>query len=213
VSGNAAGRRVVLAGASSAAGRAVAAALTAAGARVLAIGSDAGRLAEVDAERREVCDLRDFASVLALAERTRTEEGAIDGLVHLVGGWRGGNGLAGQTDDDWDFLHERILTTLRNTTRAFADDVAASDSGRLAIVSSTAAQRPYPGGANYATAKLAAETWVRAVDRGFSKSGSAARSTIFVVSTLNGREQALADGIVGLWSQIPPQRIVLDDAR
>jgi 3-oxoacyl-[acyl-carrier protein] reductase len=204
------GRVVVVAGASSGAGKAVAAALAAAGARVVAVGSDAERLAEVDAARREVCDLRDYGAVLELAERLRREEAGIDGLVHLVGGWRGGNGLAGQSDEDWDFLHGRILTTLRNTTRAFADDLAASDAGRLAIVSSTAAQRPYPGGANYATAKLAAETWVRAVDRGFSKSGSAARSTIFVVSTLNGRESLLADAVVALWSGRPQQRILLE---
>ncbi len=39
------GRVVVVAGASSAAGRAVCAELTAAGARVVAVGTDAGRLA------------------------------------------------------------------------------------------------------------------------------------------------------------------------
>jgi 3-oxoacyl-[acyl-carrier protein] reductase len=213
MSASVAGRVVVIAGASSTAGKAVAAALTAAAARVVAVGSDAARLAEVDAGRRDVCDLRDFPAVLELAERIRREEGGVDGLIHLVGGWRGGNGLAGQTDEDWDFLHERILTTLRNTTRAFADDLAASEAGRLAIVSSSAAQRPYPGGANYATAKVAAETWVRAVDRGFSKSGSAARSTIFVVSTLNGREALLADAVVSLWSQLPQQRVVLEEGR
>ena len=47
-------------------------------------------------------------------------------LVHLVGGWRGGRGLAGQSDADWEFLHRNIVATLRNTTRAFHEDLAAS---------------------------------------------------------------------------------------
>jgi hypothetical protein len=34
-----------------------------------------------------------------------------------------------------------------------------------------------------------------------------------VVSTLNGREELLADAVVGLWSQLPQQRIVLDEGR
>ncbi|RII96968.1 SDR family oxidoreductase, partial [Clavibacter michiganensis] len=180
------------------------------GARVVAVGTDAGRLADVDASRREVCDLADHAAVVELAERIRADLGGVDGLIHLVGGWRGGNGLEGQTDDDWDFLHERLVTTLRNTTRAFDADLQASDAGRLAIVSSTAVQRPYPGGANYSTAKIAAETWVRAVDRGFSKAGSPARTTIFVVKALGGLERALGRRVVKLWTSVPPERDLIE---
>ncbi|WP_150307572.1 SDR family NAD(P)-dependent oxidoreductase [Planctomonas psychrotolerans] len=209
----AAGRVVVVPGATGAAGRAVASALTRAGARVVAVGTDAGRLAGVDAEVREVCDLGDFDATLRLAEKVAVTVGRVDGLIHLVGGWRGGGGLAGQTDDDWEFLQGRILGTLRNTTRAFDEDLRASDAGRLAVVSSTAVQRPYPGGANYSTAKLAAETWARAVDRGFSKSGSPARTTIFVVSTLNGLEGALAERVVDLWESLPPERVLLEPTR
>ncbi len=204
------GRVVVVAGASSAAGRAVCAELTAAGARVVAVGTDAGRLAEVDSERREVCDLADHAAVVELTGRIRADLGGVDGLIHLVGGWRGGNGLEGQTDDDWDFLHERLVTTLRNTTRAFDADLQASDAGRLAIVSSPSEQRPYPGGANYSTAKIAAETWVRAVDRGFSKAGSPARTTIFVVKALGGLERALGRRVVKLWTAVPPERDLIE---
>jgi 3-oxoacyl-[acyl-carrier protein] reductase len=210
---SASGRVVVVAGATSAAGRAVSAALTQAGARVVAIGTDASRLADVDAEAREVCDLEDFEATTRLATRISSDIGRVDGLIHLVGGWRGGGGLAGQTDDDWEFLHGRILGTLRNTTRAFDEDLRASDAGRLAIVSSTAVQRPYPGGANYSTAKLAAETWARAVDRGFSKSGSPARTTIFVVATLTGLEEVLAEHVVGLWTALPPERLLLEAPR
>ena len=111
--------------------------------------------------------------------------GHVDGLIHLVGGWRGGGGLAGQSDEDWEFL-ERGFRTLRNTTRTFFDDLVASPAGRLAIVSSTAVEKPYPGGANYAAAKAAADAWVRAVAQGFAKQAPQSAATVFVVKALAG---------------------------
>ncbi|WP_241973121.1 MULTISPECIES: SDR family NAD(P)-dependent oxidoreductase [unclassified Cryobacterium] len=198
-----AGRTVLIAGATSAAGRAVATALTDAGAHVIAVGTNAERLhgfrAEVPGAATYVCDLGDFAQVTALADAVHGEHGPIDGLIHLVGGWRGGGGLAGQSDGDWDFLHAHVVATLRNTTRAFNDDLLASPAGRLAIVSSVSVDKPAPGGANYAAAKAAAETWTRAVGQGFAKAGADAAAVIFVVRALAGLETALATAVVGLW--------------
>ena len=91
-----------------------------------------------------VCDLADRSAVAELAMRVHVKFGRIDGLVHLVGGWRGGGGITGQTDEDWEFL-DRAFTTLRNTTRVFYDDLVASPAGRLAIVSSTAVEHPLAG--------------------------------------------------------------------
>ena len=203
------GRTVLIAGASSTAGQAVAAALTDAGARVIAVGSNTARLAPVPATARYACDLTDPTAVTALAERVHADHGPIDGLIHLVGGWRGGGGLAGQSDDDWEFLHDHVMTTLRNTTRAFNADLLASAAGRLAIVSSVSVDAPGPGGANYASVKAAAETWVRAVGRGFVlPAGSAdtptaqqtAAAVIFVVRSLDGLAGQLAAGVTGLWN-------------
>jgi len=198
-----AGHTVLVAGASSAAGVAVAAALARAGARVLAVGSNQDRLQRVlkvvpQASVYE-CDLADFAAVITLAATVHAEHGPIDGLVHLVGGWRGGGGLDGQTDEDWAFLHQHVVTTLRNTTRAFNTDLLASFTGRLAIVSSVTVDAPTPGGANYASAKAAAETWTRAVGHGFAKSGDTAAAVIFAVRALEGLESRLAADVVGLW--------------
>jgi len=199
----AAGRTVLIAGATSAAGVAVAAALAGAGATVLAVGSNEERLERVLAVAPDasvyVCDLADPAQVAALAASVHADHGPIDALVHLVGGWRGGGGLAGQSDQDWDFLHERVLTTLRNTTRAFNADLLASSAGRLAIVSSVSVDAPTPGGANYASAKAAAETWTRAVGHGFAKSGDTAAAVIFAVRALEGLESRLAAEVVALW--------------
>ncbi|ERK67900.1 oxidoreductase, short chain dehydrogenase/reductase family protein, partial [Leifsonia aquatica ATCC 14665] len=173
---------------------------------VLAVGTREEALdalaAAVPGVDTRVCDLADRDAVAELAMRIHLKFGAVDGLIHLVGGWRGGGGLAGQTDEDWDFL-ERAFRTLRNTTRVFYDDLVASPAGRLAIVSSTAVDSPYAGGANYAAAKAAADAWTRAVAQGFRKEAPNAAAVVFVVKTLSGLEEQLADEVVQLWKSAP----------
>lgn len=174
------GAVVVVAGATSASGRAAVRALRASGATAIAVGSDAGRLAtafpdsEVDgAVPQRECDLADLGAVHALAAELRQAFGAVDGVVHLVGGWRGGGTLADQSDEDWDFLHRGVITTLRNTSRAFFDDVASSPRGRFAMVSSTTLAKPSAANANYQAAKAAAEAWTRSMAQGLAMRQSA----------------------------------------
>ncbi|SDO43871.1 short chain dehydrogenase [Microbacterium sp. ru370.1] len=202
------GRLVLLAGGTSAVGRAAARALLEAGARVVIVGSDAKRLAEAAAEApgavMERCDLTDADAVLALRERVHAVHGDVDGVLHLVGGWRGGGGLAGQSDEDFAFLL-RSLTALRVVSRVFDGDLTASPAGRLAIVSSTSVTRPLAGGANYAAVKAASEAWTRAVAHGFAKSARdadrpiSAAAVVFRVRSLDGLEDALAAAFVALW--------------
>lgn len=187
---------VLIAGGSSAAGIAVARQLRHAGMRVLTVGSDAGRIraaAELaDGAVPLVCDLADAPAVAALAAQVHADFGPLDGLIHLVGGWRGGADLAAQNDADWDFLHTSVLTTLRHTSRAFFDDLALSAVGRLVIVSSTTVTSPTAGNANYAAIKAGAETWVRAVAQGFD---AEAAETAAVAATEAGSTPA--DGGAG----------------
>jgi len=200
------GRLVLVAGATSASGEAVSRSLVTAGATVLAVGTRPEALdalaAAVPGVDTRVCDLSDRDAVAELAMRIHLKFGAIDGLIHLVGGWRGGGGIAGQSDEDWDFL-ERGFRTLRNTTRVFYDDLVASPAGRLAIVSSTAVDAPYAGGANYAAAKAAADAWARAVAQGFAKAAPNAAAVVFVVKTLAGLEERLGAAVVRLWESDP----------
>ena len=88
-----------------------------------------------------VCDLADRVAVAELAMRIHLKFGRSTGSCTWSAAGAGGGGIAGQTDDDWEFL-ERAFTTLRNTTRVFYDDLVASPAGRLAIVSSTAVEQP-----------------------------------------------------------------------
>ena len=193
---SAADRIVVIAGASGESGRAVASALTGAGATVVAVGSSLGRLADVAASARFECDLAQPSAVDAVASRIRDEVGAVDGLIHLVGGWR-----SGQSDEGFEWLERRILTTLRNTTRAFEAELAASPSGRLGIVSSTSVDRPAWSNANYVTLKAASETWVGAIASRWAKGGTAAAVTFAVRSLGDGGTpvEVLAEHCAELW--------------
>ena len=190
------GRIVVVAGAAGEAGIAACAALTVAGAVVVAVGSRVAPLAGVEAAHRFVCDLGDADAVDALASAIRAEVGPVDGLIHLVGGWR-----AGSAEEDWEFLDGRVLDTLRHTSRAFRDDLTASTGGRLAIVSSTSVDRPTWSNANYGTVKAAAEAWVQALASGWRKAGTAA-AVIFVVSSIGDSgtaPTAIGRRIAALW--------------
>ncbi len=178
---------VLIAGATSASGVACAKALMAAGAKVLAVGSDADRLVErmPRGVLRYQCDLSYLQAVEHLRDTIHHQHGPIDVLLHLVGGWRGGASIVGQDDEDWDFLHESVMTTLRNTTRVFVDDLVGSEAGRLAIVSSDAVLNPTPSNANYGALKAAAEHWVNAVARLFTKQAPQAAAVSWVVKSLS----------------------------
>ena len=194
------GRVGVLAGATSAAGLAATRALRDAGARVIATGRTDERLrplADAGAET-ELADATSLAEMTALADRLET----VDAVVPLVGGWRGGGGLAGQTDDDFATLLP-ALEAVRATSRAFDAPLRASAAGRFAIVSSTAVARPLAGGANYAAVKAASEAWTRAVAQGYAKAAREAdeplraAAVVFRAKALD--PDVLAARLVGLW--------------
>ena len=209
-----AGRTVLIAGATSTSGRAVAQALLDAGARVIAVGSDQARIDAMESELPgligERADLTDGDDVLELSMRVHARVGDVDGVIHLVGGWRGGGGIPGQTEEDYRVL-ERSFTALRLVSRAFWQDLVTSTAGRIAIVSSVTVESPTAGSANYTAVKAASETWMRSLAHGFAPrpvddigalqptepGGGAA--VIFRVRSLAGLEERLAASAVGLW--------------
>ncbi|MBK5218902.1 MAG: SDR family oxidoreductase [Thermoleophilia bacterium] len=111
----------------------------------------------------------------ALVERF----GRVDGLIHLVGGWRGGEPLHEASLADWDFLHGLLVRTVQHTTRAFHDQLVRSGShGRFVLVSAKQAQAPTNTNAAYASAKAAAEAWTLAFADGFEPGGATANIVV-----------------------------------
>lgn len=193
-------RTVLLAGATSASGLALTRALVDAGARVIATGRSAERLEPLRSigARVEVADATSLEAMTELAARL----GAVDAVLPLIGGWRGGGGLAGQSDEDFQALLP-AFDAVRATSRAFDTALHASESGRFAIVSSTAVGRPLAGGATYAAVKAASEAWTRAVAQGFAKAARdageplRAASVVFRAKTLD--PESLVPQVLALW--------------
>ncbi|TDD35479.1 SDR family NAD(P)-dependent oxidoreductase [Nonomuraea terrae] len=127
-------------------------------------------------------DLLDRAAVQQLAARIDREHGRVDGVVHLVGGWRGSPSFAETSLDDWDVLHDLLIRTLQHVSLAFEPLLRRSDNGRFVIVSAKAAERPSAGGAVYAAAKAAAEAWTLSLADALKDTSSAA--TVLVVNAL-----------------------------
>ena len=225
---------VVVTGAAGPAGNSAVHRLVAAGANVVGVDTDRGRLAVVqdslgsgrDRFTPSVVDLVDESATTAFAAGlTRVGgPGRVDGVVHMVGGWRGGSTFADNTVEDWLFLHALLVRTVQNVTLAFHDALVASGRGRFVLVSATAASAPTAGGAAYAAGKAAAEAWTMAMADSFRREQSGrkpepwpqtAAATVLVVkalvhdglraskpeATFDGYTDVadLADVIAGLW--------------
>ena len=171
-------------------GRAAAARLAADGFAIAACGRSPGRLDELatalglpaDRFHAHTADLTDPDQATAWRVAVVDHFGRADALVHLVGGWKGGEPLTQASLSDYDWLHDNLVRTTQNATRAFHDALAASPRGRFLIISSPQATNPTAQNAAYATTKAAAEAWTRAVADSFA--GTAATANIIAVNAI-----------------------------
>jgi NAD(P)-dependent dehydrogenase (short-subunit alcohol dehydrogenase family) len=130
----------------------------------------------------QAVDLLDESQANDWAAATEEKFGRIDGLLHLVGGYRGGDPIDSFDLADYEFLHGLLVRTLQLTTRAFHSALTGSDHGRFVLVSAAAAQNPENTNAAYAAAKAAAEAWTLALADSFS--GTNATANIIVVNAI-----------------------------
>lgn len=184
------GRVIAIAGAAGGLGPVVARRLAGAGAALALTDVDAGRLDSLAAElglpeerwEARVVDLLDEGAARDWADFLRDRFGRVDGLLHLVGGWRGGEPLATAPLDDYAWLHDLLVRTVQHASRAFFEVLAASEHGRFVLVSSSQAQSPDGTNASYAATKAAAETWTLALADSFAE--TAATANIVVVNAI-----------------------------
>jgi NAD(P)-dependent dehydrogenase (short-subunit alcohol dehydrogenase family) len=127
-------------------------------------------------------DLLDEAATNEWAAAAEKKFGRVDGLLHLVGGYRGGDPIDSFDLTDYDWLHALLVRTLQLTSRAFHDPLTRSEHGRFVLVSASAAQNPVSTNAAYASAKAAAEAWTLALADSFA--GTNATANIIIVNAI-----------------------------
>ncbi|HYH61719.1 MAG TPA: SDR family oxidoreductase [Solirubrobacterales bacterium] len=183
------GKVVAIAGAAGGLGPTVCRRLAEAGATIAATDVDESKLDALASELGIPDDRWDGRPANLLTADGATEWasaiserfGKVDALVHLVGGWKGGEPLATASLDDYEWLHDLLVRTLQHASRAFHDTIA-HEGGRFVLISSSQAQKPDGTNASYGATKAAAEAWTLALADSLAESGATAN--ILVVNAI-----------------------------
>lgn len=185
-------RVIAIAGAGGGLGPVVAARLAEEGATLALTDVDSEKLDEVteslglEAERVDAraVDLLDEDAAKDWATDLEARFGRVDGLLHLVGGWRGGDPIETASLEDYEWLHDLLVRTTQRTSRAFHRALTRSGNGRFVLISSSQAQAPEGTNAAYAATKAAAESWTLALAESFERAECGATANVIVINAI-----------------------------
>lgn len=151
-------KTVVITGAAGNLGQAVAAAFEAAGARLLLVDVDAGRLDQVfpgSSERREklAADLRDEAATAAALGGALSDGRSCDVLCAIAGGFHMGEAVHETSAEVWDQMLGLNAQTLLSAVKALVPGMIARGEGRVVTVGAAAARQGVAGMGAYTATK------------------------------------------------------------
>ena len=170
-------RAAIVTGASSGIGLAVARRLARDGFSVLAVGRDAGALAEVCREIEQsggraaafAADVTAAESPAAIVGRAVSAFGGVDALVNAAGIIASGS-VMDTTDQAWDAMMDLNVRAPFRLIREAAASLA-ERRGAVVNVSSVAGLRSFPGIASYAVSKAAVDQLTRVAALDFAPKG------------------------------------------
>lgn len=180
------GRGVILTGATGGIGAAVARGFAAAGAKVMAVDLDQGRLDELidklegSGHLGVVADLREVSGHEALIARAQADLGEVYVLANLAGVLRRRGSLDEVTEGDWDFQHDINLKSAFFLSRAAGNAmIAAGKGGRIILFSS---QGWWTGGFGGSVAYASSKGGVTTMCRGLARTFGPHQITVNCVS-------------------------------
>jgi NAD(P)-dependent dehydrogenase (short-subunit alcohol dehydrogenase family) len=165
--------------------------LAAGGARLALLGTRLDRLEALASELdlapdrwlARAADLADPDAAAAAVDDVARHFGRIDILVHLVGGWTGGTGIAETPPETYRTMLDRHFWTTLNMTQVLLPHLASGGWGRIVAVSSPVASRPPAKMSAYAVGKAAQEALLAALAREVAGTGTTVN--VLLVTTID----------------------------
>jgi len=140
----------------------------------------------------QTIDLLNGQAVHDSAEAVHSKFGSVHALIHLVGGWTGGNTIPESNADDFESMLNQHAWTTFHLLQAFVPHIAASKWGRVMIVSMPVTVNPSAKMALYAAAKSAQESLVLTLAEEYKDSGLTAN--VIHVKSIDTKNEALREG-------------------
>jgi 3-oxoacyl-[acyl-carrier protein] reductase len=190
-----AGRVTIITGATGGLGRVVARTFAAEGATLALVSSDQARLdalageLSLPAERclTRAANLRDADQAAAAGRAIAARFGQAQILLHLVGGWLGGQALTATPASDLAAMLDQHVWSTFAAVQAFVPLLTASGWGRVVVVSSPVAATPKATLGAYAVAKAAEEAMILTLAREVEKFGVTAN--VLRVSAIDAQHE------------------------
>jgi NAD(P)-dependent dehydrogenase (short-subunit alcohol dehydrogenase family) len=174
------GRVVLITGAKGGLGTFVTDAFLDAGAQVIGVSRS---IHQSDFRREGFVALPAGLSTAEDARALVARAGRIDALVHLIGGFAGGQSVAGTDDSTLDRMLEMNFRSAFYVIRAVLPKMREQGAGRIIAIGSKAAEEPTPMAGAYAASKAALVSLIRTVAR--ENSGAGISANIVLPATMD----------------------------
>jgi len=133
------------------------------------------------------------------------EFGRLDILVHILGGFTGGQSIASTDDTTWKRMQDLNLTSAFYVFRETIPHLRKSKNGRIVAVGSLAAKQPQANLGAYVTFKTALATLVRTVALENADAGLTANVILPGTMDTPANRQAMPDADFSKW--LSPKRV------
>jgi NAD(P)-dependent dehydrogenase (short-subunit alcohol dehydrogenase family) len=186
---------VLITGANGGLGTAVCQEFLATGAKVIGVAREWNKASAFKTISADVATADGCESMVKQA----LEDGPLDALVHLVGGFAGGTTIAETGDQTWDGMMNVNLRAAFCSMRAALKPMQAAGRGRIVAVGSRMAVEPAPNFAAYAVSKAALVALVKNVAAEGKKFGVTANVVLPSVIDTAANRKAMPDADFSQW--------------